>query len=161
MSEFEFRNDASDRLPNWRDESFDDFDLVQWIAAAGSLARPDDQLRPQIIAAVKQQVACRTAWKPVLQFASLGICAAGLWLLAIQLLLAVLPARGMASQHLERARQRAAQLGSPIDSALGEVLLEQRQELSAAKPMTARGQLQQGQDKQGQDNRPETARGAR
>ena len=126
MSDSRFPHDRSSHLPAWDDDNFDHYDLEQWIKAAGSYIRADDQLRPQVIEQVKQQAARRGAWKPVVQFASWGLSAALVWSLAVYAVLLVVPRGLTAGDIFSRAEKRAVTSGVSLDWALSEVFEESR-----------------------------------
>lgn len=126
MSDSRLPPDRSSPLPAWDDDHFDHYDLEQWIKAAGSYIRADDQLRPQVIEQVKQHAARRDAWKPVVQFASWGLSAALIWSLCVYAILLVVPRGLTASDIFSRAEKRAVTSGVSLDWALSEVFNESR-----------------------------------
>jgi hypothetical protein len=126
MSDSHFHSDRSGSLPAWDDDSFDHYDLEQWIKAAGCYVRAGDQLRPQVIDEVKQRAARRSAWKPVVQFTSWGLSAALVWSLLLYTIFLVVPRGLTASDIFSRAEQRAVASGISLDWALSEVVKELR-----------------------------------
>lgn len=126
MSDAHFPRDRFGELPAWDDDGFDHYDLEQWIKAAGSYVRAGDQLRPQVIDEVKQRAARRSAWKPVVQFASWGLSAALIWSLSVYAIFLVVPRGLTANDIFNRAEQRAETSGISLDWALTEVFKESR-----------------------------------